>query len=60
MSVQDGTYLIHSSGENIRNFYPVGEYEGAGIGTISGGSRQPPTEVRKISSGLYLNLLIGS
>jgi len=45
MPIEDGTYLIHSSGEDIRNFYPVAEYDGQQIATISGASNQSPTEV---------------
>ncbi|KAL9710910.1 hypothetical protein Ac2012v2_005450 [Leucoagaricus gongylophorus] len=47
MPIEDGTYLIHSSGEDIRNFYPVAEYDGQQIATISGASNQSPTEVQR-------------
>ncbi|KXN83126.1 hypothetical protein AN958_01797 [Leucoagaricus sp. SymC.cos] len=46
MPIEDGTYLIHSCDENIRNFYPHPGYEGQAIGTLSGGSRETPTEWR--------------
>lgn len=63
MTVEDGTYLIHSCGENIRNFYPTAEYDGQQIATISGGSRQPPTEwqvQRHPSSNTYTITAKGS
>jgi len=48
MPIEDGLYLIHSSGERIRNYYPVVEYDGQQITTISGASTQPPTEVSHV------------
>lgn len=50
MPIEDGLYLIHSSGEHIRNYYPVVEYDGQQITTISGASTLPPTEVSCASS----------
>lgn len=60
MSLPDGTYLIHSSAENMRNFYTLAGYEGQAVGTVSGGSFENPTEVSNILLlFLYLYLLTG-
>ena len=48
MPIEDGLYLIHSSGEHIRNYYHVVEYDGQQITTISGASTLPPTEVSRV------------
>jgi len=56
MPIEDGLYLIHSSGEHIRNYYPVVEYDGQQITTISGASTLPPTEVSCAPSSSFFFL----
>ncbi|EKM79123.1 hypothetical protein AGABI1DRAFT_113742 [Agaricus bisporus var. burnettii JB137-S8] len=44
MSLADGTYLIHSYAEDLRNYYTLAGYDGQMVGTVSGGSFETPTE----------------